>query len=110
MAKKGSDVKLPRSPSELSARESIALAEALAEQGRYSSAYQLLGRYVAAHPRSNDLAPVFLALGLMSLQRGQPTAAYQHLLTVMDHDPDPETEARARQALSNIHIYQRRKR
>jgi len=68
----------------------------------------LLRSCIAGKPRSRDLADVFLALGLLRLEQGQPTAAYQHLLSVFDHDPSPETAARAREALERIDVYRRR--
>jgi membrane associated rhomboid family serine protease len=56
-----------------------------------------------------DLAGSHLALGKMCLKQGQPTTAYQHLLAVFDHDPSPEIAAQARQALSEIDVYKRKK-
>ena len=38
----------------------------------------------------------------MRLSQGQPTAAYQHLLAVFDHSPDPETLAAAVSALQRL--------
>ncbi|HQP32311.1 MAG TPA: hypothetical protein PLB81_13370, partial [Deltaproteobacteria bacterium] len=54
---------------------------------------------------AQDLADVYLMLGLMRLRQGQPTAAYQHLLSVFDHNPSEQTRTRAREALDRIHVY-----
>ncbi|MDJ0766406.1 MAG: rhomboid family intramembrane serine protease [Myxococcota bacterium] len=88
----------------------VVLADWLLEHNMITTANRLLRRCIVANPGSNDLARVFLTLGLLSLKRGQPTAAYQHLLAVFDYNPDPETEAKTRAALSEINIYERRRR
>ncbi len=94
----------------LSPRESVELASWLEEAGHPVAATRLLRRCLAAHPQGRDLGRVYLALGLARLEQGQPTAAYQHLLAVFDHDPDPETEAAARAALAQIEVWLRRSR
>lgn len=77
----------------------VELAEWLAEAGQTSVAMTLLRRAVQGRASGIDQARVYLALGLIRLQQGQSTAAYQHFLTALDHDPDPATEERIRSAL-----------
>ena len=48
---------------------------------------------------------LFLALGRLRLQQGQPTAAYQHLLAVSDASPTPEVELETKKLLQEIQIY-----
>lgn len=57
---------------------------------------------------SSDLARVYLALGLIDLDRGQLASAYQYLMRVFDHSPDEDTAEAARQALSRIEVFTRR--
>ncbi len=73
------------------------------------AATRLLRNCLASHPGAHNLADVYLALGLMRLRQGQPTAAYQHLLSVFDYKPAPKTAGRARQALAQIDIFRRRR-
>ncbi len=94
----------------LSPRQCARLAAWLRQEGMIITAHQLLKRCVASHQSSTELAEVFLEFGLANLERGQPTAAYQHLQSVFDYDPDPQTEARARAALAQINVYQRKQR
>jgi len=86
----------------------VVLSGWLAEAGHPIAAANLLKRCLATHRSSSDLAEVYLALGLMRLRGGQPTAAYQHLLSVFDYDPAPEVAERARQAIAGIDVYRRR--
>ena len=82
--------------------ECVSLSRDLKDAGHPIAATRLLHYCIASRPTSQGLAEVYLALGLMRLEQGQPTAAYQYLLSVLDHDPDPLTAARARQALGQI--------
>ncbi|MFH1809642.1 MAG: rhomboid family intramembrane serine protease [Pseudomonadota bacterium] len=93
---------------ELSPGECVVLSQWLDQASHPIAAANLLRRCLDVHARSGSLARVFLALGLMRLAQGQPTAAYQHLLAVFDHDPDPTTEAEARDALRSIPAYRGR--
>ncbi len=88
--------------------ECVLLSDWLSKSGHTIGASTLLRRCLAVHPGSRDLARVYLALGLLRLNQGQPTAAYQHLQSVFDHQPDAETHALARQALSKIDTFRRR--
>ncbi|HPR52991.1 MAG TPA: rhomboid family intramembrane serine protease [Deltaproteobacteria bacterium] len=85
--------------------ECVILAGWLDEKGHPIAASTLLRRCIATHQKAENLADVYLALGLMRLKQGQPTAAYQYLLNVFEHNPSPETAQRAHQALSQINIY-----
>jgi len=92
----------------LSPAECVDLGRRLMHSGHAAAAVRLLRICLAHHPRSPDLAPVYLLLGLIRLEQGQPTAAYQYLLEALDHDPDDETAAQARRAMDRIHVYRRR--
>jgi len=89
----------------LSPIECVKLARWLDNAGHNIAATTLLRRCLAANPKSQDLAVIFLELGLMRLNQGQPTAAYQHLLSVFDHNPTPQIEQEARLALNRIHMH-----
>jgi membrane associated rhomboid family serine protease len=86
------------------------LAEWLYAAGEAIGAEALLRACLSQTRRwpPTELARAALALGLLRLAQGQPTAAYQHLLAVLDLDPEPETAARARAALAGIDVYRRR--
>jgi len=87
---------------EMLGSDALVLAEWLAEAGDSILAMTLLRRALGLGRGRIDQARVYLTLGLVRLAQGQPTAAYQHLLAVFDHDPDEETEARAKEALRRI--------
>ena len=91
----------------LSADECVLIAGWLHEAGDLATASDLLRRFLSAHQRSRDLARVYLALGLIRLEQGQPTTAYQYLLSVFDYAPYSRTAAQARQALAQIDSYRR---
>ena len=91
----------------LGPNECVLLANWLDEAGHHIAATKLLRTCLANHPGAANLADVYLLLGLMRLRQGQPTAAYQHLLSVFDYDPSPQTAERARQALAQIDIFRR---
>jgi len=93
---------------QLGPRECVQLANWLEQAGHPIAATRLLRGCIASHPRSEYLADVYLLLGLMRLQQGQPTAAYQYLLSVFDHNPSPETDYQARKALEQIDVFRRR--
>jgi len=85
--------------------ECITLAEWLEEGGHPIAATHLLRGCLARHGQAQDLAEVYLMLGLLRLKQGQPTAAYQYLLSVFDHNPSEQTRTRASEALARINIY-----
>lgn len=92
---------------QLEPNECVVLANWLEDAGHSIAATRLLRRCLANHQRAENLADVYLMLGVMRLRQGQPTAAYQYLQNVFDYDPGPETAARARQALNQIDMYRR---
>lgn len=83
------------------------LANWVGDAGHPALASRLLKRCLANHPASKDLARVYLAIGLVRLDQGQEAAAYQHLLSVFDHEPDTQTRDRAIDALTRINLYRR---
>jgi membrane associated rhomboid family serine protease len=89
-------------------RECVQLANWMEQAGHPIAATRLLRGCLAGHPKSENLADVYLLLGLMRLRQEQPTAAYQYLLSVFDHDPSPETAYQARQGLEQIDIFRRK--
>ena len=87
---------------ELLPAECVRLAGWLNETGHSVAAVRLLRKCLSHHPTADGLAEVYLMLGLIRLDQDQATSAYQFLLSVFDHDPDPETAIQARQALAQI--------
>jgi len=98
-----------RDLTELGTDECVLLANWLDESGHPVAATRLLHLCLANHPGAGNLADVYLLLGLMRLRQGQPTTAYQHLLSVFDYNPGPQTAERARQALTQIEIFRRKR-
>ena len=80
---------------------SIALGDWLARNRHTEAALVVFQRHLRDYPLGPGAAAAHLGAGLVQL-RGldQPAAAYQHLVEVFDHDPDPETRSAARAALS----------
>jgi membrane associated rhomboid family serine protease len=58
-----------------------------------------------SHGGHNNEAEALLEIGLERLQQGQVSSAYHYLTAALERDPDPETEARIRQALAQIFLY-----
>lgn len=82
--------------------QTLLVSEWLADAGDTILAMTLLRRTLSLPRGQVDQAKIYLILGLVRLQQGQPTAAYQHLMMVFDNDPDESTESRARSALVRI--------
>ena len=83
----------------LPAADSMALANWLAVGGHPAAALVVYQRQLRDDPLGELAAEAHLGAGLVQLHAlGQPTAAYQHLVEVLDLDPQPDTAARARQA------------
>jgi membrane associated rhomboid family serine protease len=91
----------------LNPREFLTLAKWMRTDGHHGAAALVLRRCLAANPGAGDLSRVYLELGLIRLSQSQPTAAYQHLLSVFDHNPSREVADRAREALDRINIYRK---
>ena len=98
----------PRDLDRLSPHECAVLAGWLEQAGYPAVAARLLRRCLSRRGARPERAEAYLQLGLLRLQQGQTASAYQHLLDALDHDPSPDTEALARQALSRIEIARRR--
>jgi membrane associated rhomboid family serine protease len=91
----------------LSSDECVVVAGWLHEAGDLATTSNLLRHFLSVHQHSRDLARVYLALGLIRLEQGQKTTAYQYLLSVFDYAPDFQTAAQARQALAQIDTFRR---
>lgn len=83
----------------------LVIADWLAESGQTIAAGDLLRKVLGNRSGRVDQARVYLVLGLIRLKQGQLVAAYQHLMSVLDFDPDEETEERARAALAKIRLH-----
>jgi tetratricopeptide (TPR) repeat protein len=94
----------------LDADQAVELASWLRNNGHSEAALTLLRRVVREVPHGSRLAEVYAATGLLLLEdRREPTAAYQYLLTALELDPRPETEAAVRRALQDIDVLQKRR-
>ncbi len=84
-------------------RDSLEFGRWLANSDHADAALVVYQRHLRDYPLGPYLAEAHLGAGLVQLYaRNQPTAAYQHLMAVLDSDPHPETEAYARRALADI--------
>ncbi len=94
----------------LSADEAVSLASWLRGQGHSDAALLLLRRVVRDVPRGEGLAEVYALAGTILLEdRGEPTAAYQYLLTALELHPRTETAEAVRQELAAIEGLQKRR-
>ena len=83
--------------------DSINFGRWLANNGHADAALVVYQRHLRDYPLGPYLAEAHLGAGLVQLHaRHQPTAAYQHLVAVLDADPHPDTEGYARRALAEI--------
>jgi hypothetical protein len=88
---------------------SLELARWLAEHGHAQAALIVYQRHLRDYPAGPGLAEAHLGAGLVQLYLlDQPAAAYQHLVEALGHDPDPITADRARRALDDIALQQKR--
>ena len=84
-------------------RDSLEFGRWLANHDHPDAALVVYQRHLRDYPLGPYLAEAHLGAGLVQLYaRDQPTAAYQHLMAVLDADPHPDTEAYARRALADI--------
>ena len=84
-------------------RDSIEFGRWLANHDHADAALVVYQRHLRDYPLGPYLAEAHLGAGLVQLYaRNRPAAAYQHLMSVLDTDPHPETEAYARRALVDI--------
>jgi membrane associated rhomboid family serine protease len=92
----------------LSADQAVDLATWLRRNGHAEAALTLLRRVVRDVPRGEGLAEVYALAGMILLDdRGEPTAAYQYLLTALEMGPRPDTAAAVRQELAAIESQQK---
>ena len=83
--------------------ESIQFGNWLANHQHPDAALIVYQRHLRDYPLGPYSAEAHLGAGLVQLYaRDQPTAAYQHLVMVLDAEPHPDTESHARSALAEI--------
>jgi len=88
--------------------DSLSLGDWLAASGHGEAALVVYRRHLRDYPAHATAAAAHLGAGLVQLdQLGQVAPAYQHFLDVLDLNPDAETAARARAALSRIAALQK---
>jgi membrane associated rhomboid family serine protease len=88
--------------------ESIALGDWLAANGHGEAALVVFRRHLRDYPAHGTAAAAHVGAGLVQLEQlGQVAPAYQHFLDALDLNPDAETAARARAALSQIAALQK---
>jgi hypothetical protein len=94
----------------LSADQAVELASWLRANGHSPVALSLLRRVVRDVPRGSGLADACALAGVILFEDlHEPTAAYQYLLTALELDPRPDTEATVRRALAAIEDLQKRR-
>ena len=83
--------------------DSINFGRWLANNRHSDAALVVYQRHLRDYPLGPYAAEAHLGAGLVQLySRNQPTAAYQHLVAVLDAEPHPETEGYARRAIAEI--------
>ena len=93
----------PRTERLLMPRDSLEFGRWLANHDHADAALVVYQRHLRDYPLGPYLAEAHLGAGLVQLYaRNRPAAAYQHLMSVLDTDPHPETEAYARRALLDV--------
>lgn len=86
----------------------LRLADFLREENQADGALSLYQRLLADYPKFGARDQAHLGAGLVQFYgRRQPTAAYQHFLSVLDLDPSPAVTIRARQEVSRIQHLQK---
>jgi len=94
----------------LSAEQAVELASWLRTHGHADAALTLLRRVVRDVPQGPGLAEVYAVTGMTLLEDlGEPTAAYQYLLSALELGPRPEVETAVRQGLQRIETLQKRR-
>ena len=86
----------------LDASETIRLAGWLIDEGHSGAAHAILLRGSHRAESKPEQARLRLALALLLLRQGQPASAWSHLHRALELNPDPETEAMAREALHRL--------
>ena len=88
----------------LAADDVVTLAMWLFEEGYQAEAVVLLRKAMGVRWSKSELAKVMLGMGVIRLYQGQHASAFQYLTSVFDLDPDDETKALAREALSRLPV------
>lgn len=84
-------------------RDSLEFGRWLANHDHPEAALVVYQRHLRDYPLGPYTAEAHLGAGFVQLYaRNQPTAAYQHLMAVLDTGPHPDTEVHARRALADI--------
>jgi membrane associated rhomboid family serine protease len=82
----------------------------LLKEGHYAEALSVFRHYISDYPAGPSLDRANLGAGVVLYQGlGQLTSAYQYFLSVLDVDPDPDSENQARQYLAAIEARQKRR-
>ena len=97
-----------RSRKALRPADSLALGQWLAANGHGEAALVVYRRHIRDYPADATAAAAHVGAGLVQFELlGQVAPAYQHFLDALDLNPDAETAARARAALSRIAALQK---
>jgi len=84
-------------------RDSLALGEWLVRHGHPRAALVVDQRHLRDYPLGPGIAEAHAGAGLVQLHAfSQPTAAYQHFVEALEHDPLPQTEETVRAAMAQI--------
>jgi tetratricopeptide (TPR) repeat protein len=88
--------------------ESLAMGDWLSANGHGEAALVVYRRHLRDYPSHATAAAAHVGAGLVQFEQlGQVAPAYQHFLDALDRNPDEETAARARAALSRIAALQK---
>ena len=88
----------------MTVEEMIGMAKSIEDYGFPVPANKLLKIAISTHKNSPQLPEVYYELGRIRFRQGFPTAAYQHLLTALEHYPSTVTEEKIRKLLQKIKI------
>ncbi len=92
----------------ISSADRLQIGFLLLKEGHYSESLTVFRQYIADHPNGPYLDRAYLGAGVTLYQgKGQLTSAYQYFLTILDVNPDPETEAQARRYIAAIQEMQK---
>jgi len=87
----------------LAPAHSISLGDWLRHNRHAEAALVVYQRHLRDYPLGPLSAEAHLGAGLVQLNTlGQPAAAYQHLVEVFDHDPEPAVRRQARHGMNEI--------
>lgn len=82
--------------------DAVELADWLAAHGSPDAALGLYHQILSDHRQGDGLDRALLGIGMISLQRGEPARAYQHLARALATSPSPAVAEQARRALQSI--------